>query len=123
MTTNYATKQAADKLQVSPNTLRNWSDAYGDHLSESARPGTQPERRFTERDLTVLEYIKQLRGEGMEKDQIRQRLGETQFTDVELLEAPTTMLQAPTETGIAPSTEPPETLQAPQLPAVLLEAV
>ena len=123
MTTSYATKQAADKLQVSPNTLRNWSDAYGDYLSESARPGTQPERRFTERDITILEYIKQLRGENMEKDQIRQRLGETRFADVEVLEPPTPMLQATTETSVAPSTQPPDTLQAPQLPAVVLEAV
>lgn len=123
MTTSYATKQAADRLQISPNTLRNWSDAYGDHLSEAARPGTQPERRFTEHDLTILEYIKQLRAEGMEKDQIRQRLGETQFADVEVLKAPTTTLQAPTDSLVAPSTQPPDTLQAPQLPAVVLEAV
>ena len=123
MTTNYATKQAADRLQISPNTLRNWSDAYGDYLSEAARPGTQPERRFTDQDITILEYIKQLRAEGMEKDQIRQRLGETQFADVEVLEAPTITLQAPIDDLVAPSTQPPDTLQVPQLPAVVLEAV
>jgi DNA-binding transcriptional MerR regulator len=112
MPTNYATKQAATKLQVSPNTLRNWSDQYSDYLSESARPGYQPERRFTEKDLTILGYIKQLRAEGMKEDGIKERLTETSFTDIEVL-APT-IQQAPEGTNvIAPTTQPESQHSAP----------
>ena len=91
MPTTYTTKQAASKLQVSPNTLRNWSDQYAGFLGESARPGHQPERRFADKDLTVLTYIKQLRAEGLQAEQIRERLTETTFQDAEILQQQTTI--------------------------------
>lgn len=96
MPTNYATKPAANKLQISPNTLRNWSDQYSTFLSESARPGHKPERRFTDKDLTILTYIKQLRSEGLEQPHITERLSETNFYDIELLEPETPELQPAT---------------------------
>lgn len=86
MTETYATKQAATKLNVTATTVRNWSEHYGAFLSETARPGYQPERRFTERDLTVLEYIKQLKTEGRRDAEVKQRLSETKFQDVEIIE-------------------------------------
>jgi DNA-binding transcriptional MerR regulator len=93
MPTTLATKQAAIKLQVSPNTLRNWSDQYADFLSEAARPGHLPERKFADKDMTVLTYIKQLRAEGMKEDSIKTRLSETKFNDTEILQAGTSALQ------------------------------
>lgn len=86
MTETYATKQAATKLNVTATTVRNWSEHYGAFLSETARPGYQPERRFTEKDLTVLEYIKQLKTEGRRDAEVKQRLSETEFQDVEIIE-------------------------------------
>ncbi len=100
MPTTYTTKQTANILQVAPNTLRNWSDQYADYLSESARPGAQPERRFTDKDLTVLTYIKQLRSEGMKEDGIKSRLSETSFNDVEILQPATTTLQSEPATAL-----------------------
>lgn len=92
MTDTYATKQAATKLNVTATTVRNWSENYGAFLSETARPGYQPERRFTEKDLTVLEYIKQLKTEGRRDAEVKQRLSETKFQDVEIIEpAPMTL--------------------------------
>jgi DNA-binding transcriptional MerR regulator len=96
MPTTLATKQAAIKLQVSPNTLRNWSDQYSTYLGESARPGYQPERQFTDKDLTVLTYIKQLRAEGMKEDSIKLRLAETKFTAIEILQTDINRLQQDT---------------------------
>src|SRR5436190_7158524 len=103
MTPTLATTQAAIKLQVSPNTLRNWSEQYSAFLSATARPGTLPERRFTDKDLTVLTYIKQLRSEGMEKPQIIERLNETHFQDAELLAPEAITLQEATETTLQPA--------------------
>ena len=79
MPTTKTTKEAAQVLGVSVGTLRNWSDQYAGFLGESARPGHQPERRFADKDLTVFTYIKQLRAEGLQAEQIRERLAETTF--------------------------------------------
>lgn len=85
MPTTRATKEIAQSLGVSVSTMRNWSDQYAAFLSETARPGHLPERRFADRDLTILTYIKQLRSEGMQADQIKERLGEITFNDVEVI--------------------------------------
>ncbi len=85
MPTTRATKELALALGISVGTMRNWSDQYATHLSETARPGHLPERWFTDKDLTILTYIKQLRSEGMQAEQIREHLGETTFNDVEIM--------------------------------------
>ena len=101
MPTTYTTKQAASKLQKSPNTLRNWSEQYGQFLSDSARPGHQPERLFAELDITKLTYVKRLRTEGMKEPQIIERMKETTFNDIEVLEPATEALQTATNDGSA----------------------
>jgi len=85
MPTTRATKETANVLGVSVSTMRNWSDQYAVYLSDTARPGHLPERRFTEKDLAILAYIKQLRGEGMQAEQIKERLRETKFNDIEII--------------------------------------
>jgi len=90
MPTTRTTKEASQALGVSVGTMRNWSDQYAGFLGETARPGYQPERRFADKDLTVLTYIKQLRAEGLQAEQIRERLAETTFQDVEILQQQTT---------------------------------
>jgi DNA-binding transcriptional MerR regulator len=90
MPTTRATKEAAQMLGVSVSTMRNWSDQYAEYLSETARPGHLPERRFTDKDMTVLSYVKQLRSEGMQADQIRTRIDETAFNEVEIITQQTT---------------------------------
>jgi DNA-binding transcriptional MerR regulator len=121
MPTTLATKQAAIKLQVSPNTLRNWSDQYSTYLGESARPGYQPERQFTDKDLTVLTYIKQLRAEGMKEDSIKLRLAETKFTAIEILQTDINRLQQDTTfTTIQNAPDAPESSPA---SIVVLDAI
>ncbi|MGD8397560.1 MAG: MerR family transcriptional regulator [Anaerolineae bacterium] len=72
--------EVASELDVSPSTLRRWSNEFADHLSDSAgRP--QPElgsktahRRYTEDDLATLETIKDLLADGLTYVQVARRL-------------------------------------------------
>jgi len=114
MPANYPTKYTANRLNVTTNTVRNWSEQYADYLSASARPGQQSERRFTERDLTVFEYIKQLRSEGLKEDEIKQRLSETSFADTEVLSSSENALQEAASAALA-QTSPDVTTATPAL--------
>lgn len=113
------TKEAAQTLGVSVATLRNWSDWFAVALSESARPGHKPERRFTGLDMVKLTYIKQLRSDGLQAEQIRQRLTETTFQENEIIA--TTNANKPQQTAIEPIQNAPETHSAAQLPMVALD--
>lgn len=106
----YTTKQTADKLNVTTNTIRNWSSIYGDHLADSARPKGAGERRFTDRDITVLEYIKTLKSEGLREEQIKQRLNETSFSAAEIVDDAQLMTNAAQlpEAPVTPVTSPVE---------------
>jgi len=72
--------EVATQLQVSPSTLRRWSDEFADFLSESAgRPhlaaGTPAaHRRYTDEDLETLLTIKGLLAEGLTYIQVGKRL-------------------------------------------------
>jgi len=89
------TKQVATRLNVTTNTVRNWSEIYAERLSESARPGAASERRFSERDITIFEYIQRLKSEGLREGDIKERLKETTFTESEVL----TLAQSPAKAG------------------------
>ena len=110
MPTTRPTKEAAQALGVSVSTLRNWSDQYAAYLSETARPGHVPERRFIDKDLTVLTYIKQLRIEGMQAEQIRIRLSETTFNDIEIITQQATTDISKPDSVVVPQNAP-ETAQ------------
>lgn len=72
--------EVAAQLQVSPSTLRRWSDEFADFLSDSAgRPRPAPgsrtaHRRYTDRDLETLMTIKGLLAEGLSYVQVGKRL-------------------------------------------------
>jgi DNA-binding transcriptional MerR regulator len=72
--------EVASELDVSPSTLRRWSNEFADHLSDSAgqpqpEPGSKTaHRRYTEDDLTTLETIKDLLAEGLTYVQVARRL-------------------------------------------------
>ena len=71
-----STAEVAQALGVSITTIQNWSFQFAPYLSEAARPGPGLERRFTEQDVNLLAYIKQLRNDGLQAKQIRLRLAE-----------------------------------------------
>ena len=76
------TTDAAKACKVSLNTIRNWCRDYGIFLSPGASAKGEA-RAFTGRDIEVLKYVALLRSEGMQRDAIIQRLGETSFAEIE----------------------------------------
>jgi DNA-binding transcriptional MerR regulator len=73
-------QEVAERLSVSPSTLRRWSREFADHLSGSAghpQPSPQGEpghRRYTDRDVTTLLTVKGLLTEGLSYEQVKGRL-------------------------------------------------
>ena len=76
------TTDAARACNVSLNTIRNWCRDYGAYLSPGAS-AIGAARAFDGRDMDVLRYIARLRSEGMQRDAIIQRLGETTFAEID----------------------------------------
>jgi len=124
MPTTRATKEVATHLGVSVGTMRNWSDQYADYLSETARPGHLPERRFTDHDLTVLTYIKQLRSEGLQAEQIRSRLDETTLATGEIItQQTTTEADKPQQTTELAPPDAQESTHSTPAPIVALDTI
>lgn len=74
----------AKELGISPATLRSWSDEFADYLN----PGlSKSPRRYTDTDIGILSAVKELLGQGMSHEQIRERLAnrwdELQFISTE----------------------------------------
>ena len=67
----YKPKEVAEALDVSPATLRRWSDLFAAALSEDAAPeesGTR--RRYSEDDLAVLRYAARLLADGHQLEEV-----------------------------------------------------
>jgi DNA-binding transcriptional MerR regulator len=56
------------------NTLRSWTEEFGEFLSVLANPPAGQLRRFTERDLHVLMAVREYRTHHLSYDEIRERL-------------------------------------------------
>ena len=71
----YKPKEVAEILDVSPATLRRWSDLFAAALSEDAAPeesGTR--RRYSEDDLAVLKYAARLLDDGHQLEEVSELL-------------------------------------------------
>lgn len=72
--------EVATDLDLSPSTLRRWSNEFADFLSDPAgRPEPEPgsrmaHRRYSDRDLEVLRTVKNLLSEGLTYVQVARRL-------------------------------------------------
>ena len=93
--------EVAKQLQVSPSTLRRWSNEFADYLSPSAgRPeatagGQIAHRRYSDEDLETLLTIKGLLAEGLTYVQVARRLEalrQRRSTEVEGGDEPVTAL-------------------------------
>lgn len=71
---SFKTKQVADKLGVSPNTIRNYSSEFAEFLSDSASPEWGVERSFTEADLEILAAIAAWKKRGHTYKEIKRKL-------------------------------------------------
>ena len=65
------------ELDISPATLRRWSDEFADYLSpEASSSQGRSHRRFSNDDLATLKTVKELMGQGMTYEQVRQILAD-----------------------------------------------
>ena len=78
MDSHYKTPQeVASTLDVSPSTLRRWSDEFMEFLSEEASSlSGKSHRRYTEQDVDRLLSIKDSMTNGLTYEQVRQQLRE-----------------------------------------------
>ena len=61
-------------LDISPATLRRWSDEFADYLSAGANPQGKGHRRYTAGDVETLRLIKELMNQGLTYEQVWQQL-------------------------------------------------
>jgi DNA-binding transcriptional MerR regulator len=65
----------ARELDVSPATLRRWSDEFTDYLSSSTDSAQgRNHRRYSEQDIATLTLVKEMMNNGMTYEQVRQQL-------------------------------------------------
>jgi len=77
-TTRYRQPQeVASRLEISPSTLRRWSEEFSEFLSPEADSSEgKQHRRYSDEDLAALITVKGLMAEGLTYDQVRERLSE-----------------------------------------------
>lgn len=88
--TTFRPSDVARELNVTTNTVRNWTKRYNEFLSDGTRPEGRNERAFNRRDLAILHYVNQHVNEGYTHDYIAKRLPETTFSDDEVILPPET---------------------------------
>ncbi len=70
-------QEVASRLEVSPSTLRRWSEEFSEFLSPEATSSEgKQHRRYSDEDLAMLINVKGLMAEGATYEQVRQRLSE-----------------------------------------------
>src|SRR5258706_11834416 len=89
----YTTQHIQQFFKVSPQTVRNWCDAFGAWLSPTATPDKNKARRFTDDDLSVFALAHELIKQGKEYEDVKAALGAGQRG--QLPETSTDLLPAP----------------------------
>lgn len=76
----YRPQEVADRLGISPSTLRLWSNHFASELSDQARKiaaggaGSAAQRRYGDEDLDTLVKAKELLGQGLTYEETKRRL-------------------------------------------------
>jgi DNA-binding transcriptional MerR regulator len=84
------TQDVADTFDVSPQTVKNWCDAFADFLSPTATPGERRRRLFVSDDLGVFALVFDFHRRGYTYDDAKAALAAGQRGDV-----PTTTIVTP----------------------------
>ena len=70
-------QEVAARLEISPSTLRRWSNEFSEFLSpQASSPEAKGKHRYSDEDLATFITIKGLMTEGLTYDQVRQRLSD-----------------------------------------------
>ena len=102
----YSPSKAAEKLDVSPSTVRRWASVFGPHLSAYAAPEAGQRRAFTEDDIATFARVKDLLAAGLSEDQVSAQLAALKAPKAQpaaVDEAPAD--EAPPAVDEAPSTQ------------------
>src|SRR5512147_1579258 len=68
-------QEIASRLEVSPSTLRRWSEEFSEFLSlEASSSEGKQHRRYSDEDMATLITIKGLMGDGLTYEEVRERL-------------------------------------------------
>jgi len=68
-------QEVAARLEVSPSTLRRWSEEFADFLSAEADSSEgKQHRRYSDEDMATLITVKGLMADGLTYDQVREQL-------------------------------------------------
>ena len=108
----FTPSEAAVQVGVGAHSIRRWCEWHAAHLSASANPGAGGQRRLTLLDIEALKEVSNLRLQGLQTEQINERLAQLTFAEIEPSEQP-----EPDSTELAVQASP-DALQA--SPAILM---
>lgn len=97
----YATGAVAARFGVGPQTVRNWSDRFGEFLGAGAVVSGSA-RTFTDSDLEVLALVSELTGTGLTYAQVATSLGQGKrgrVPDAPVIDSDVVAVMTPDEIG------------------------
>jgi DNA-binding transcriptional MerR regulator len=95
-------QDVAGRLEVSPSTLRRWSEEFSEFLSPEADSSEgKQHRRYSDEDLATLITVKGLMADGLTYDQVRERL--VQIDSGEMPAGPGSMVPSDPALPLAPA--------------------
>lgn len=89
--------EAAALVGVGSHTIRRWCEWHSAHLSPSANPGNGGQRRLTMLDIEVLKEVSNLRLQGLQTEQINEKLAQLTFAEVDNSSSQITKIAADSE--------------------------
>jgi DNA-binding transcriptional MerR regulator len=97
-------QEVASRLEVSPSTLRRWSEEFSEFLSPEADSSEgRQHRRYSDEDLATLITVKGLMAEGLTYDQVRQQLTEASAKKESSIPSPSSLVAADAALPLAPA--------------------
>src|SRR5215207_3277821 len=79
---DYKSSHVQKLFNVSPETVRNWSEEFGQYLSVTATPGGGRHRLFTQDDMEVFALVAELKEKGLTYTDIHAALQNNQRGEI-----------------------------------------
>ena len=92
-------KEVADRLGLSAQTVRNWSNDFSDRLGPAANPEKGRTRQYSENDLRILAGVKHLKEDGLADEEITEALA-NQSLDIDQIPIPEAVATGPQDRAL-----------------------
>jgi DNA-binding transcriptional MerR regulator len=79
---SYRNKDVQTLFNISPDTVRVWSEEFGEYLSPLAKPGTGKHRIFNDDDLSVFALVAEVKSKGLTYNEAHASLKSGQRGDI-----------------------------------------